>query len=158
MLTSLGGINGLIGSLNDSELPNILVPNLNSKRLCRVSCNQSVKINSGSQLDVQGSKDGFLQGGISASDRKFSKLSRSSTPENTEFVDSRENSSVSEQITGGEIGTIGENDANSRKRKSIPRGKAKEPPSSSNSAKDANVIKSPQLKFSISYISLSFLI
>lgn len=135
---SLGGLNGQIGPLNDSELQNRLVQKLDSGKLSRVSSNQSIKVNSGSQLDVQDSKDGSLQDGISASDRKFSKLSRSSTPENTEFGDSRENSSVSEQITTGETGNNGQNDANSRKRKSIARGKAKEPPSSSNSAKDAN--------------------
>ncbi|KAK4356793.1 hypothetical protein RND71_022403 [Anisodus tanguticus] len=38
--------------------------------------------------------------------------------------DSRENSSVSEQIPGGEIGLIGQNDTNSRKRKSISKGKS----------------------------------
>ncbi|KAK4341505.1 hypothetical protein RND71_040006 [Anisodus tanguticus] len=43
--------------------------------------------------------------------------------------DSRENSPVSEQIPGGEIGLIGQNDTNSRKRKSISKGK---------SAKNAN--------------------
>lgn len=136
---SLGVLNGPIG-LNDSELRNRLIPKLDAGKLSRVSSNQSIKI-SGSQLDVQDSKDGSLQDGISTSDRKFSKLSRSSTPENTEFGDSRENSSVSEQITGGDVGINGQNDAtNSRKRKSIPRGKAKEP-SSSNSAKDVNVIR-----------------
>lgn len=132
---SLGGLNGQIG-LNDSEILNHRVV---SGKLSRVSSNQSIKI-SGSQFDVQESKDGSLQEGVSVSDRKFSKLSRSSTPENTEFGDSRENSSVSEQITGGEVGTNAQKDANSRKRKSIPRGKAKEP-SSSNSAKVTNVMK-----------------
>ncbi|CBI17295.3 unnamed protein product, partial [Vitis vinifera] len=52
--------------------------------------------------------------------------------------DSREESSVSEQIPGGETSLKGQNDANGRKRKSIPRGKAKEVPSSP-SAKDAKV-------------------
>ena len=151
---SLGGLNGQIGPLNDSELQNRLVQKLDSGKLSRVSSNQSIKVNSGSQLDVQDSKDGSLQDGISASDRKFSKLSRSSTPENTEFGDSRENSSVSEQITTGETGNNGQNDANSRKRTSIARGKAKEPPSSSKSAKDANVMKASLLNSSIVYILL----
>ncbi|KAL3507186.1 hypothetical protein ACH5RR_032568 [Cinchona calisaya] len=132
---TLGGPNGQIGALNDSELPNRLVPKLDGGRLSRVSSNHSIKI-SGSQLDVQESEDSTLQDAIS--DRKLSKLSSSSTPEKSEFGDSRENSSVSELITGGEISINGQNAANSRKRKSIPRGKAKESPPSSNSARDAN--------------------
>ncbi|KAL3506543.1 hypothetical protein ACH5RR_031925 [Cinchona calisaya] len=129
---SLDGLNGQLG-LNGTEFPNRLVPKLDAGKLSRVSSNQSIKI-SGSQLDVQDSnKDGSLM-----QDRKFSKLSRSSTPENAEFGDSRENSSVSEQITGGEAGTNGQNDANCRKRKSIPRGKAKDSVKDANAASENN--------------------
>lgn len=54
------------------------------------------------------------------SDKKFSKLSRFLTPKNTKISDSRENYSVSEQITNNQ------NDGKSRKRKAVQRGKAKE--------------------------------
>ncbi|KAI5653879.1 hypothetical protein M9H77_31066 [Catharanthus roseus] len=114
----LDGLNSQIG-LNDSELPHRLVPKLDSGKLSKVSSNQSLKI-SGSQMEVQDN-----------SDEKFSKLSRSSTPENTEVGDSRENSSVSEQITKSQ------NDGNPRKRKAVQRGKAKEP-SSANVASENN--------------------
>ncbi|PSS32624.1 Transcription factor bHLH62 like [Actinidia chinensis var. chinensis] len=60
--------------------------------------------------------------------------------ENAEFGDSREESSVSEQIPGGETGVRSgqSDDAIARKRKSIPRGKAKSP------AKDAKVTESDE--------------
>ncbi|GFY83652.1 basic helix-loop-helix (bHLH) DNA-binding superfamily protein [Actinidia rufa] len=60
--------------------------------------------------------------------------------ENAEFGDSREESSVSEQIQGGETGVRSgqSDDAIARKRKSIPRGKAKSP------AKDAKVTESDE--------------
>lgn len=125
---SLSALNGQFG-LGEAELPHRLVPTLDSGKLSRVSSNQSLKNSAGSQMEVQDT----------CCDKKFSKLSRPPTPENTELgFDSRENSSVSEQITVGEIGTNSQNDGNSRKRKAVPRGKAKEP-CSSNSAKDANV-------------------
>ncbi|KAA8527877.1 hypothetical protein F0562_035254 [Nyssa sinensis] len=133
---NFSGLNGQFG-LNESELPQRLTPRMESGKLSRVSSNHSIKL-SGSPMGVQENRDGLLQEGISASDKKFSRLSRPSTPENGEFGDSREESSVSEQVPGVEIGLKGQNDANTRKRKSIPRGKAKESPSSPPS-KDAKV-------------------
>lgn len=123
---SLSALNGQFG-LVDGELPHKLVPKLDSGKLSRVSSNQSLKNSAGSQMmEVQDP---------CSDNKKISKLSRPSTPENIELgFDSRENSSVSEQITANS-----QNDGNSRKRKAVPRGKAKEP-CSSNSAKDANVL------------------
>uniref|UniRef100_A0A5B7B1G4 BHLH domain-containing protein n=1 Tax=Davidia involucrata TaxID=16924 RepID=A0A5B7B1G4_DAVIN len=124
---NFGGLNGQFGS-NEPELSQRLTPRMESGKVSRVSSNQSIKV-SGSPMGVQENRDGLLQDGISASEKKFSRLTRPSTPENGEFGDSREeSSSVSEQIPGGEIGVKVQNDA--RKRKSIPRGKAKETPSS----------------------------
>jgi hypothetical protein len=91
----------------------------------------------GSQANVQESNKSSPQDGNLNSDKKFSRLSRPSTPENG---DSREESSVSEQIPGGELSMKSQTDANSRKRKSIPRGKAKETPSPSPSASDFKVM------------------
>uniref|UniRef100_A0A5B7AZ26 BHLH domain-containing protein n=1 Tax=Davidia involucrata TaxID=16924 RepID=A0A5B7AZ26_DAVIN len=135
---NFGGLNGQFGS-NEPELSQRLTPRMESGKVSRVSSNQSIKV-SGSPMGVQENRDGLLQDGISASEKKFSRLTRPSTPENGEFGDSREESSVSEQIPVGEIGMKGQNDANPRKRKSIPRGKAKENPSSL-SAKDAKVVE-----------------
>ncbi|PIN09810.1 hypothetical protein CDL12_17606 [Handroanthus impetiginosus] len=106
---------------------------LESGKISRVSSNQSIKICGSNPMGIH------EEGGISGSDKKFSGVSRSSTPENGEFGDSRENSSVSEQIPGGETGINPQNDANSRKRKSIPRGKGKETPPAATPVKDANV-------------------
>ncbi|KAI3470081.1 hypothetical protein Pfo_026744 [Paulownia fortunei] len=129
---SLVGLSAQLG-LNE------MAPKLDSGKISNVSSNQSIKISGSHPMAVQENKDGALQeAGISASDKKFSRLSRSSTPENVEFGDSRENSSVSEQIPGGEIGMNVQYDANSRKRKSIPKGKGKETPAAT-PAKDANV-------------------
>ncbi|KAK6146280.1 hypothetical protein DH2020_020149 [Rehmannia glutinosa] len=89
---------------------------LDSGKISRVSSsNQSLKISGSNQQNKEADK------------KLFSRLSRSSTPENAEVGDSRENSSVSQ------------NDAsNSRKRKSIPKGKGKGKEASP-AAKDANV-------------------
>ncbi|KAK4483354.1 hypothetical protein RD792_010540 [Penstemon davidsonii] len=57
---------------------------------------------------------------------KFDSGKVSGSQENAEFVDSRENSSLSEQNPGGEIGLRIQNEPNSRKRKSVPKGKGKE--------------------------------
>ncbi|XP_059632074.1 transcription factor bHLH62-like [Cornus florida] len=127
---TFGGLSGQFG-VCESEMPHRLTPRMESVKVSRVSSNnQSVKV-AGSQMGVQ-------EEGIAASDKKFSRLSSSSTPENGELGDSREGSSVSEQIPGGETGMKGQNDGNGRKRKSIPRGKAKENQSSS-PAKDVKV-------------------
>ncbi|RVW23794.1 Transcription factor bHLH62 [Vitis vinifera] len=130
---NFSGLSAQFG-LNDTELPY----RSSTGKLSRVSSNQSFKA-AGSQLGAQEFKDRSPpQDGVSASDKKLGKISRSSTPDNAELGDSREESSVSEQIPGGETSLKGQNDANGRKRKSIPRGKAKEVPSSP-SAKDAKV-------------------
>ncbi|KAG5231924.1 transcription factor bHLH [Salix suchowensis] len=120
---NLGGLNGQFG-LNESELINGLMPRVEPGKLSRVSSSNSMKVTV-SQANVQESNKSSPQDG-----------SRPSTSENG---DSREESSVSEQVPGGKLSMKSQNDANSRKRKSIPRGKAKETPSSSPSASDAMV-------------------
>ncbi|KAL6970895.1 hypothetical protein U1Q18_030575 [Sarracenia purpurea var. burkii] len=131
---SLGGLNGQFG-YNESEFPNRLAPRMESGKLSRVPSNQSIKV-SGSPMGVLENKDVLFREANSGSDKKFA----TSTYENGEFGDSREESSVSEQIPGGEFGLIGQgDDANGRKRKSIPRGKGKETPSSTSPAKDAKI-------------------
>ncbi|KAJ9187051.1 hypothetical protein P3X46_002547 [Hevea brasiliensis] len=117
---------------NESELSHRLMPRLEPDKLQRVSSNPSEKA-TGRQANVN-------VDGNSNSDKKFSRLSRSSTPENAEFGDSRDESSVSEKIPGGKLSMKGLNDSNSRKRKAIPKGKAKETPSSSLSASDSKVV------------------
>ncbi|KAK8703609.1 hypothetical protein V6N13_047259 [Hibiscus sabdariffa] len=94
---------GNFGGLND--------PLMDSSKL---SGNQSVN---GTQ-----SNQNSPMAGNSGSDKKNTGVSRSSSPENAESGVSKEESSVSQQIPSG-------NDAGTRKRKSIPRGKAKEIPS-----------------------------
>lgn len=117
------GVNHMSNSTNlahfsvDSEFVNRNVPNLESGKLSRVSSSKCINV-SGSQLGVQEFKE-------------------------SEFGESMENSSVSEQIPLG-------NDANSKKRKSAPKKKAKE-----TIAKNANVINS--LFFS-KFLDLQFLI
>lgn len=131
--------NKTLGGLSAQMSFNEMGPKLEPGKISRVSSNHAMK-NSGSHpMAVQQ----LQEAGISP-DKKFSKLSRSSTPEKAEFGDSRENSSVSEQIPGGEIGITAQVDANSRKRKSIPKGKAKE-----TLAKDANVNLSLSLSLSL---------
>ncbi|XP_057959970.1 transcription factor bHLH78 isoform X2 [Malania oleifera] len=94
--SSFGGLNGQIG-LNEYDFPHALMPKVESVKLSRVSSDQSLKV--------------LLHNGTSAS-------------ENAEL---EEESSVSEQIPGGDfILNDQQNNANHRKRKSFPRGKAKE--------------------------------
>lgn len=126
--------------LNESELSHRLMPRLEPGR---VSSNLSVKA-LGPQANVN-------VDGNSNSDKKFSRLSRSSTPENAEFGDSREESSVSEQIPGGELSMKGQKDCYSRKRKAIPRGKAKETLSSSLSTSDSKVKKKKEKRNSLKF-------
>lgn len=129
-----GGINKQFG-LNESELINRLMPRVEPGKLSRVSSNNSMKVTV-SQANVQESNKSSPQDGSLNSEKKFSRQSRPTTSENG---DSREESSVSEQVPGGKLSMKSQNDANSRKRKSIPRGKAKETPSSSPSASDVKV-------------------
>lgn len=84
------------------ELGKLVPPKVESDKLSRVS---------------NGSQTPNLHGPVS--DRKLGRSSGSSTPENGE------ESSISEQIPGG-VSVSGVKDGISRKRKSIPRGKAKE--------------------------------
>ncbi|XP_021290198.1 transcription factor bHLH78-like [Herrania umbratica] len=132
---NFGGLNGQLG-LTETELPQRLRPRMDSVKLSRVSSNQSIKV-TGSQVNVTESNKNSPQEGSSGSDKKNTRLSRSSSPENAEFGDSKEESSVSEQIPGGDTSIKVQNDANARKRKSVPRGKAKEIPSPA--AADAKV-------------------
>ncbi|KAK9991356.1 hypothetical protein SO802_026341 [Lithocarpus litseifolius] len=112
--------------LNETELPYRLMPRVESGRLSRAASNQSLKLATGSQMGVQENNRSSPQEANLAADKKLSRLSRSSTPENTELGDSREGSSVSEQIPGGEVSNKVDTETKGRKRKSIPRGKAKE--------------------------------
>lgn len=80
-----------------------------AERAARLSCF------AGSQMNMNSS--------VSAFDDKKLRVSRSSTPENNNNADSKEGSSLSEQITSQTV-----TDSNPRKRKSIPRPKAKETP------------------------------
>jgi hypothetical protein len=130
-----GGINKQFG-LNESELINRLMPRVEPGKLSRVSSNNSMKVTV-SQANVQESNKSSPQDGSLNSEKKFSRQSRPTTSENG---DSREESSLSEQVPGGKLSMKSQNDANSRKRKSIPRGKAKETPSSSPSASDVKVM------------------
>ncbi|XWS35218.1 hypothetical protein CRYUN_Cryun21dG0107200 [Craigia yunnanensis] len=132
---NFGGLTGQLG-LNEAEFPQRLLPAMDSVKLSRVSSHQSIKV-TGSQANAPESNKNSPQEGNSGFDKKNSRLSRSSSPENAEFGDSKEESSVSEQIPGGGSSIKGQNVANARKRKSIPRGKAKETPSPA--AADAKV-------------------
>ncbi|KAK9281520.1 hypothetical protein L1049_004423 [Liquidambar formosana] len=133
---SLNGRTSQLG-LNNTELPH---RSMGNGKLPRVSSSPSFKA-IGSQLGNQENKKSPLQDGTEMEmRRKFSRLSGSSIPDQTEFANSREESSVSEQIPGGEIGLKASNDLNSRKRKAGSRGKAKEL-ASSPSAKATKVVE-----------------
>ncbi|KAJ7979140.1 putative Transcription factor [Quillaja saponaria] len=134
---NFGGFKGQLG-LNDSDMPYRSVPRMDSGKLSRVSSNNQFINVAGSQMGIQENSKSSAREGNSVANKKVNRLSRSSTPENGEFGDSREVSSVSEQIPVGEFNPKGEKDANGRKRKSIPRGKANDT-SYSASAKDAKV-------------------
>ncbi|XP_030553200.1 transcription factor bHLH77-like isoform X2 [Rhodamnia argentea] len=124
---NVANLNSGLG-LNASEFPGKQGNMLDSGRFCRVPSSRSLKANDGSQICVQGNDRIFLQSGISAS-----------TPENGEMGDSREGSSISDQVAHGEMHARGQIDVNSRKRKSIPKGKARESVASPQSAKDSEV-------------------
>ncbi|XP_050372251.1 transcription factor bHLH78-like [Argentina anserina] len=113
-----GGMNGHQLNLNDAELAYRSMLKLHSGKLSRASSNQSLR-----------SQVGGVQESIKSSspqDKKSSRFSRSSTPENGELGYSREGSSVSEQIPAGDLSVKAENGFNSKKRKAAPKGKAKE--------------------------------
>ena len=134
---SFGG--GQFG-FNETELPYRSSPRVENGKLSRVSSSQSLKVNGSQMGGGQENKDYPLQdmldtemrsvsGSGGGGDRKFSRFSRSSTPENGEFNNAHEDSSVSEQIPVVETGLKVTNDVNGRKRKAATRGKAKESPS-----------------------------
>ncbi|GMH02464.1 hypothetical protein Nepgr_004303 [Nepenthes gracilis] len=107
-----------------------------SGKLQRVSSSPTLK-EAGSQMGPQKNVNCLLQegnrkeimsnsGSISTNDGKFGRLVGNSSPGQAEFVDSRENSSVSKQNPGGENGFKPGNEWSSRKRKAAPKGKVKE--------------------------------
>ncbi|OVA12971.1 Myc-type [Macleaya cordata] len=131
---NFGGLSTQFG-INEPELPYRSTPRVENGKLSRVSSSQSLKA-AGSQMGNQENKEFPLQDMLdtemrsaSGSDRRFSRFSRSSTPEKGEFNNAHEDSSASEQIPAGENGLKGSNDVNARKRKAVPRGKAKDLPS-----------------------------
>ncbi|KAK6937861.1 Myc-type, basic helix-loop-helix (bHLH) domain [Dillenia turbinata] len=122
---------------NNSELPYRSNPLLGNGRILRVASTPSIKA-IGSQLGIHENKNLTLQdeievkmgnGSVSVPvlDKKFTSLTNNSTPEVPESINSQEESSVSEQVTGG--GNVGKvsSDLNSRKRKACSRGKVKDP-------------------------------
>ncbi|XP_043722476.1 transcription factor bHLH78-like [Telopea speciosissima] len=148
---NFGGLSSQLG-FKEAEFPYRSVPRVGNGKLSRVSSSQSLKA-VGSQMGSQENKETPLQDtietemrSISASDRKFSKLSRSSTPDNAEeFANSREESSISEQIPGGDSTMKASNAANARKRKAAQRGKAKDTPLSS-TVKESKEDEDPHAK------------
>nr|GME03497.1 transcription factor bHLH62-like [Ipomoea batatas]GME03501.1 transcription factor bHLH62-like [Ipomoea batatas] len=88
-----------------------------AERAARFSCF------SDKSLVNSGKVSGKVHGSQMAAIQENSAPSKKLTLENSELGDSRENSTVSEQIP---VGETAKNDANSRKRKSAAKGKAKE--------------------------------
>lgn len=135
----VNGLNGQFG-LNEAEFGYRSMPRIDPGRASRgLSCGP-----------------GAIVGGSAAPnlEKKGNRVSRPSTPENGELADSREGSSVSDQIPGGELGGKVENDANAKKRKTISRGKAKE--TTPSSVKDAKVIRTNlRLKLSCQIVKLT---
>ncbi|GMH20259.1 hypothetical protein Nepgr_022100 [Nepenthes gracilis] len=125
---NFGGLNPQYG-LNVSEVPLRSVPKLESGKLSRVSSSQSMKV-VGFQVGNQENKSSPLE-------KKLGRISRPPSPEYVEMGDSGEGSSVSEQNPAVQMGLKAQNEANSRKRKSTPKGKGKEtlPPSPANDEK-----------------------
>ncbi|KAL4561068.1 hypothetical protein LXL04_033230 [Taraxacum kok-saghyz] len=108
------------GGKKEPEFPHMV----ESGMLSRASSNQSFKTTGSQFVGIQEEKNGMP---VPASDKKFSRLSMSLTSENKELDNSMEESSLSEQIPGGEIGIKGQTtNSNGRKRKAIPKGKGKE--------------------------------
>lgn len=137
---NFGGLLGQFG-LPDAELPNRHARRADTGKLSRVSSSHSLK--AGSQMSVFDNKvvalpDGF-EADIQLAERKFNRLSRPSTPDNAEFCNALEESSISGQNTGAEPALKGLSESNGRKRKASPKSKPKDLPSSPFSAKDAKV-------------------
>ncbi|KAJ8755486.1 hypothetical protein K2173_019284 [Erythroxylum novogranatense] len=127
---NLGGLSGQLG-LNQAELPHGWMARAEPGNISRVQSCNSMKV-AGSQAIVQESNKSSPQDGNPNFNKK----------EKADFGDLKEESSVSEQIPGGEMSIKGQNEPNSRKRKSVPRGKTKEIPSPSPSpcSSDAKVL------------------
>ncbi|XP_043711177.1 transcription factor bHLH62-like [Telopea speciosissima] len=144
---NFGGLTAQFG-FNEADFPQRSVPRPENGKLSRVSSSQSLKA-VGSHMGSQENKETPLQDATETEMRsasaKFSRLSRSSTPDNAEFVNALEESSISEQIPGGDSSVKASNDANGRKRKATPRGKAKNTPSSP-SRKDSKEEEDPNAK------------
>ncbi|KAJ9558989.1 hypothetical protein OSB04_013603 [Centaurea solstitialis] len=122
--------------VKESEFPHMV----ESGKLSRVSSNQSFKTAGSQFMGIQEEKDG-IGTGIPTSDKKFSRLSMSLTPENKELDNSMEESSLSEQIIPGETGIKPQSaNSNGRKRKAIPKGKGKETQFSTLSAKENKAV------------------
>lgn len=121
-------VNGQLGSNETQELGNrsMAGAGVESGKLSRVSSNKSFNVGGiGSQMGAQEGNQSPVQKGNSMPNKKvLNRFSRSSTPENA--GDSREGSSVSEQITGGELGFKGKAEVTTRKRKSVHTGEAKD--------------------------------
>ncbi|XP_077250243.1 transcription factor bHLH62-like [Tasmannia lanceolata] len=116
---SFGGATNKFGfGFPETELPYRSVPMMESGELSRISSSQSVK--GGSQKGVLENKE------ISLQDRKFNRFSRSSTPDDAEFSNAREESSGSDPIARGDLCLKVPNQVNARKRKAALRGKPKE--------------------------------
>ncbi|XP_057964386.1 transcription factor bHLH62 [Malania oleifera] len=122
-------------SQNNSESSHRSNPLTENGMLPRVSSSPLLKV-AGFQMSLPGNKIPPLPDGTEIAMRSASgsplpadiKFSRSSgsIPSHTEFANSQEESSVSEQIPSGETGMKASSDLNSRKRKAASRGKIKE--------------------------------
>ncbi|KAL4291515.1 hypothetical protein GQ457_14G012140 [Hibiscus cannabinus] len=99
--------------VTEAGFPQRLVPTMDCMKI------------TGSQPNVTDNNKSLPHNGNPCFDQVSGRLSRCSSTENG---DSKEESSISEQIPGVDSSIKGQNDANARKRKSIPRGKAKETP------------------------------
>ncbi|KAA8543552.1 hypothetical protein F0562_021702 [Nyssa sinensis] len=114
--------------LNSPDMPYGSIPLMGAAKISRVASSPSLKA-AGSPMVVQENKNSSqtqmeMRLGV---DKKFSKLSG---PASSEFASSNEEFSVCEQIASGDTGLKTPNEMNSRKRKSISRGKVKEVASS----------------------------
>lgn len=108
-----------------------------AERAARFSCfSDKSLMNSGKFSGPSGNRSVKVHGSQMAAIQENSAPGKKSTLENSELGDSRENSSVSEQIP---VRENGKNDANSKKRKAAAKGKAKEATATPSSS-SANVM------------------
>ncbi|XP_031481243.1 transcription factor bHLH62 [Nymphaea colorata] len=135
------GFSGL--GLQEPEMPY-------SGKLSRVSSSNSLKGGAQMSRDTTLSANfsetdakpasGWVGNSDGGPDRKFSRLSRASTPcsDEAELGTGCEESTVCDQVVKGEIGSKAATESGGRKRKAVPKGKA-ETPTSSNS-KEAKIM------------------